>query len=559
VAVKEASAAQDRRFEDGARPAAWSALQLQRPFGWLEFFLALGGLALVAALALGPHIQQGGFYMDDWSNAAGALQPPGDFDFGAAVSYFADLTIYRPVLVLYVPLTYLAFGMNMGAHLAWAATLAVLAAASFYAVLRTLGVPWIHAFVIAALTIVFPWSDSTRLWPTAGQPTLSIFLVMTGLYLALLGLRRHGWGWHLAAAACYLLSILTYEVAIPLIACAGFLYWLQAGWREARFRWLTDVAIAVAGAIWVGAHTERTTSGIAGNVEHLGQIVTNGGTILGRTAVPVGSQQTTLVLCIVGLTIAAGAAAYFSNPRLPAWSGWGLRGWLILTGGGLALAALGWVMFIPADPYYTPSVFGMTNRVNALAAFGLLTAVYGTLGIVGSLVAAAVRPKGSVLLSTAVTVVLGAVLLASSTHVLRRHIAIWDIAYVAERTAIDKIRVQLPGPPPESTLFVGGYPANQTLGVPILAASWDLDGMMKMEYDEMSLRAYPILAGMKLVCRAQGVALVGTGSPEVTAPYGTARLLDLKKGRRAVPHGPHACQRVVDAFVPGPLYLSLTY
>ena len=559
MAVKEVSTAQSGRSEYGARPAAWHAMRLERPFGWLEFFLALSGLALVAALALGPHIQHGGFYMDDWSNAAGALQQPGSFDFGKALSYFAEITNYRPVLVLYVPLTYFAFGMNVGLHLAWAAVLAVLAAASFYAVLRTLGVPWLHALVIAALTIVFPWSDSTRLWPTAGQPTLSIFLAMTGLYLALLGLRRRRWGWHLAAAACYLLSILTYEVTIPLIACAGFLYWRQAGWPEARLRWLTDLAIAIAGAIWVGAHTDRTKAGIAGNLEHLEQIVTSGGTILGRTGLPVGAQQTTLVLCGIGLTIAAGAAAYFSNRRLPAWAGWGLPGWLILTGGGVALAVLGWVMFIPADPYYTPSVYGMTNRVNALAAFGLVTAVYGSAGILGSLVAAAMRPKGSVLLSTTVTVVLGAVLLASYTHVLRRHIAIWDTAYLSETNAINKIKRALPVLPPKTTVFVGGYPANQTLGVPILGSIWDLDGMVKLEYDDMSLRAYPILPGLQLVCRAKGVALVGTGAPERAAPYGTARLLDLSLGRRAAPRSAEACRRIVRDFVPGQLYLSVAY
>jgi len=559
VAVKEVEPVADRQAVGQARPAViWDAMRLQRPFRWRELLLAIGGLALVAALALGPHVRHGGFYMDDWSNAAGALQPPGSFDFGKALSYFADITEYRPVLVLYVPLTYFAFGMNVGIHLAWAAILAVLAGASFYAVLRTLGVPWVHAFMIAALTVVFPWSDSTRLWATAGQPTLSIFFVMSGLYLALLGVRRHQWGWHLPAAALYLLSILTYEVTIPLIACAGFLYWYQGGWRQARLRWLIDVTIAVAGAIWVGTHTDRTKAGIAGDVEHLEQIVTNGGTILGRAGLPLGPQHTTLILCGLALTIAGGAAVYFSRREFPARPGWGLREWLLLTTGGLALAALGWVMFIPADPYYTPSIYGMTNRVNALAAFGLVTGVYGGLGIVGSLVSLA-RPKGGAVLPTAVTVVLGAVLLAAYTHVLRRHIAIWDTAYVAETTAIGEIETQLPDLPPKTTVFVGGYPANQTLGVPILGAIWDLDGMVKMEYDDVSLRAYPILPGLRLVCRARGVALVGTGAPEWTAPYGTARLLDLRMGRRAVPRTEKACRRVVSSYVPGPLYLSLAY
>lgn len=64
----------------------------------------------------------------------------------------------------------------MGWVLAWTALLGVLVAVLLYGVLRTLGVPWFHAGPIAALTFVYPWSDSIRLWGSANPPPLSIAL-----------------------------------------------------------------------------------------------------------------------------------------------------------------------------------------------------------------------------------------------------------------------------------------------------------------------------------------------------------------------------------------------
>ena len=529
-----------------------------------EYLLALVGLCLVALLALGPHLRHGGFYLDDWANGADALQPPGSPNLGDAISSYADLTIYRPVLVLYVPLTYFVFGTDISAHLVWTAFLSVLAASLFYAVLRTLDVPWYHAWLIAALTVVFPWSDSTRLWVTANQLMLSISLLMAGFLASLIGLKREQWQWHALAVPLFLLSILTYEVALPLIASSGLLYWAVSDWRQARWRWALDVSAALAGAVWVGTHSVREASGLGGDIDHLEKIVTEGGMLLGRAAIALGPARTTLALVALALVIAVGVAFCLALPGRFAGGekGWGLRQWLYLTLGGLAFAALAWVMFIPADPYYTPSVFGMTNRVNGLAAFGLVLVVYGVCGIVGSLVGQ-LRPRSS-WLATGATLTLGAILLSSYTHVLRRHIQIWDTAYVAEKTAMKRMRAQLPNLPSGTTVFTSAYPANQTLGVPILATTWDLNGMVKLEYDDDNLSAYPLVPGLKLACLPQGVSAQQVGPdevepPGVTAPYGSVRLLDLTNGRHAAPRNRRGCERVVGDYIPGPLYLSLEY
>jgi hypothetical protein len=510
-------------------------------------------------LALYPHLRHGGFYLDDWSNASLALQPPGSPDAGKAISGFADFILYRPVLVLYLPLTYFVLGMHMHLHLALAAVLAVMAATAFYGVLRTLGTPWLHAGLISALTILFPWSDATRLWATAGLVTLSILFTLTGLFLALQGLRRGSWRWHACAVPLYLLSILAYEATVPVIACLGVLYWLRSGWRAARWRWLADLGAVMVGTIWVAANTIRTTSDLSGTLKHLGQVVEAGGTVLGRSGLPVGPQATTPVLLCLAAILAVGCVAYLALPSLfNSADAWGLRNWLQLMLGGIAVAALGWAMLVPsAATYYTPTILGETNRINGVSGFGLILILYGAFGVVGALVGQ-LKPRGR-WLATVVTVLLGALLAVAYTHTLRRHIGLWNLAYVAEAQAIQKTKELVPSPPPGTTIIAGSYPSTQAPRVPILATLWDYDGMVKMEYDDYSLAALPVIAGVELRCRPRALAVEWAGQTVSTASYGTVRLVNLITGERASPQGRRDCRRAVGAYVPGPVDLSRSY
>ncbi len=524
-----------------------------------ELLVAWLALAIVGVLAFAPHIRHGGFYLDDWSNGAGSLYPPGGSGFGHALSYFSKLTLYRPVLVLYVPLTYLVLGTHMAFQLAWTALLAIMVAAMLYGVLRTVAVPPLHAWCISALTIVYPWYDSTRLWETADQATVSILFVLAGLWVALVGLERRSWRLHCCAAVLYLLSILTYEVTLPLIAALGFLYVIRAGWRVARARWAVDLVAVVAGGLWVGLQTNHESYGLSADLTHLEEIVKSGGTIAGRTLLPIGPQETTLgLVIIVGMILVGAIMQRTSRYRSAARGTWSLGSWVRLALAGLAAAVLGWVMFIPANSYYTPSVFGVTNRVNALAGFGLVVTVYAVFGIAGTLIAGGRR---SLRVLTGVTFVLALLLGAAYVKVLERHSDIWNAAYRAEAAGIGEMRMQFPTLPAGSTVFVTDYPAYQTLGVPIFSSNWDVNGMIKLQYKTAALSAYPLIPGLSLSCSAHGVSLQGAGAgpSAIVAPYGTARLLDVRTGAHSRPRDERECKAQSPSYPPGPLYLSSGY
>lgn len=532
---------------------------MSRAFGWREAALAGLGFTLLAALAFGPLVIHGGFHFDDWSNGADTLfSPPGTNEF----KHLYETSLFRPVLIVYVPLTYIVFGLHMWLHLAWSIALGVAVSTLLYAVLRMLGVPLLHAAFIGALVLLFPWFDGIRYWPTGAQVSLSLTFMLTGLLLALIGLKRDSLKWHLGAALFYLTSILTYEIALPLIAILGVLYVGQVGWRAGRTRWGIDIATAIVGGTWVGTHTERIKSGISGDISHLGEIIDGGSEIMGRATIPLGGPHTAVALILLAAIFAGGVAVHLLQPEPEEERrGWGLRNWLLLGAGGFGVTVLGWVIFIPADPYYTPQIWGVSNRVNGLAGIGLVILVYAAIGVFGQLIARAWRGRPSAT-ALAVSTCLALLLTAGYLSVIRRHTGIWNAAYDAEAAAINKIQERYPHLPHGTTLFVSGYPAYQVPGVPILSSSWDVKGMVQDTYEDWNLNAQPVLEGLEIDCRSNVVGLAGVGGlvpPPYTAPYGMARLFDLSTGKSARPLNRRDCLAVAAEYQPGPTVLSYDY
>lgn len=525
-----------------------------------EIILAWGLISVLGVLVYLPHLLHGGFYSDDWADAAGALYPPGGSGFGNALAYFNDLlSSCRPVLILFFPLKYFVFGTHMKYLLALAVLLAILIAVLLYAVLRVLGVPWYHAWLLSALTIVYPWFDSTRFWESASPLSLALVFALAGLWIALVGLSRNSWRLHGCAAALYLLSMLTYEITLPLIASAGVLYVFRAGWKTARVRWGIDLIMVLVAGLWAWTHTPRTVSTLSGDIEHIREIATGGAEMLARTVLPIGTQaRTGMTLGVLGIAVALGVIAYMLVPRVRTDStGWGLREWLFLALGGLVVASLGWAMFIPADPYYTPTIFGVTNRVNGVAGFGLIFVAYAALGILGTLVAEVLRKSRGV--AVAVTLVLGVTLGVAYVHVLDRHSDLWSEAFRAEAEVVNRVEAEFPDLPPGTTVFTSNHPANLTLGVPIFATTWDLNGMIKVRYEDGTLRAYPVTSELQLACQTDGVGIDGGGEVIGAAPYGTARLLDIRTGAHSSPRSRRECLAAVNRYPAGPLYVSTGY
>jgi hypothetical protein len=157
-------------------------------------------------------------------------------------------------------------------------------------------------------------------------------------------------------------------------------------------------------------------------------------------------------------------------------------------------------------------------------------------------------------------VVLGAMLGAAYIHVVERHSDIWVTAYRAELEGMDRIESAYPSPPSGALIVASGYPAYQTLGVPIFSARWDLNGMVKLRYGNGSLSAVPRTEQLDFACLRRGIEVEEEGAATgISARYGKAMLVDLQTGRRSVPRNQLECRRVEAEFPPGPMYLESGY
>lgn len=525
-----------------------------------EFMLAWGSLWLLGTLVFLPYLLHGGLFSDDWAQAAGTLHPPhGSGLLGALATENSALSSCRPISILFIPLKHLLFGTNAAALVTLSICLALLVASLLYAVLRTLKVPWYHAWLIAALTIAYPWFDSTRFWEAANPLSLSLAFALAGLWSALVGLSRRSWPLHLGAVLLYLLSMLTYEITLPLIAVAGLLYTIRDGWRAARWRWAADlVAVAVAG-LWDRAHTPRAAvTTLSGYIDQTRAIAERGAEVLARTLWPVGrGVHTSAMLWILAATFAAVLCAYplIRGRRDGKPSSWGVHSWLLLATAGLLVAVLGWALLIPAS--YAPNILGTENRVNGLAGIGLLLIVYAAFGVVGSAVGGLAGRRAR--LATGTTLILALVLGGGYLHVLERHSRAWRSAYSMELAAVDRMRTTFPTLPHGTTLFAANYPATTSIGVPVFANTWDLNGLVTLIYSDNTLRAYPITEELELHCRIDGVVVKAGESATMPAAYGTARLIDLQSGQSSRPRNQRQCMSEKSHYPPGPLHLSLSY
>jgi hypothetical protein len=150
---------------------------------------------------------------------------------------------------------------------------------------------------------------------------------------------------------------------------------------------------------------------------------------------------------------------------------------------------------------------------------------------------------------------------AAFKKVTERHGRIWDTAYRAEAAGISVFKTQFKTLPEYTTLFVTNYPVYQTLGVPIFSTGWDVNGMIKLQYKDAKLAAYPLLPGLSIRCAAQGVSLQGPGAEGAAnaAPYGLAVFLNVSTGRHVAPANARQCESLSRSFAPGPVYLSTSY
>lgn len=503
--------------------------------------LALVGLGVVA---FGRFVAEGGYSSDDWSLAA-LTEYPGD---AGLLSRMWDAVSYRPVAVLYMPLPHLLFGAHVGAQLAWTVALGIAVSVLLYAVLRAFGVPWRHAAPVVALLLVYPHVDSTRLWITGGLPALAVLLALAGLLVAERGLARTGTrgrkvAMHAGAVTLYALAVFTYEAVAPAIALFGLLYRTRVSRRPALLRHAVDLAVTGAALGWVLARTPREPTSLRATLDHTEQIAREAPTLLARSIFPFGEPATWAVLAAAGAVAVAALALRRRQAQL--------RTPLRLLAVGVTVAVAGWIMFLPADPFYSPLSPGFGNRTNAISSVGLVMASYACVALLGTLPAVWVpRWRAAAVLAPAA---LAVVLLAGYTRDERERAQLWISANARARAVLDTVHRSAGRPPPGTAIYTFGAAGYVAPGVPVFAASWDLAGAVILHWRDPSLTGFPVLAGTSVGCAMGGVRVAGPGwAPGTGSRYGKSLFVDVPSETAIRVDSRVTCRRAVARFAPGP-------
>lgn len=487
----------------------------------------LGALTIAVFL---PHVQHSGFVLDDWSNRTAYLWHSPHGPFGWLTGFVDGIGRSRPGSVTYNVLTQGLFGMHMKLYLALAAGLGWLVSVLLYSGLRLARLAPLHAAAIAALVLLFPASDATRLYVGAAFVNLAIALFLGGVLLGIASLRG-GAGrpvlLGVLAVVLFALSWSLHETAAVAIVVSVIVLALLS-WRRGRQRLAGVYALAVfAAPLVLLARPQQQPQGFSTDVSHAGTLAHQAGTLLARAVVPFGRPSTALVLGVL-LAVAAATALAASRMRHGDADRAAIWRWLGLSGASLVVIALAYGSYVPSNPlWYEPLAAGPSNRINALAAIGYVGVVYGVAAAAGTLLMRRRAAGFAWLVPLAVALVVG----AGYVHTLRGHARIWERAFAAEERALTVVKGAVPHPAPGTGIYMYGHEASLDYGVPVFRTTWDFNAAVQLTYHDRSLSGYPLVPGTQLVCNAAAMYPNGNGYDRSwAAPYGTQVLVNALSG-----------------------------
>jgi hypothetical protein len=514
------------------------------------------GVAAVLGLWLlmvGRQVADGGFYSDDW-----AIQWEWHtYGFSEAISRQFDILGSKPLLGILLIGSYEVLGTNPALHHVVAALLTLACMVGFYFVLRGLRFPARDAVPVTLLALLFPWASSVRLWPTGALNNFAVLLLFAGFLIALRGLRVQGPRGifvHLAATACYVASILTYEVttAVALFAWTGYA-WL-GGWRAALPRMALDVPAVAAAAIYTGESTNKNIESLVEQLRHIPDIAREGADVIAGALLPVSipaeiSPAVTAIALGAALAVLVASALRSRAPTQPG-DARGIR-WPAVAAVALGALALCWAVYVP-QAFYTPTFRGIEDRVNMLALYPAAVLVWAVMRAAGSLL----RRNGYLLAvtgSAAVAIGYGIQDFRQQDDWLRSTELQPKVLAAVERAH----------PPEGAVVLVFDYPAETARGVPVLNVNYDLKPAARLRTSS-EIDTYPVFEGSMLRCSPKGVAMDFLATPlydrispteEGTAklqPYSNVVFVDVGRRRGELISSRAECTRALGEYTPGP-------
>ena len=515
----------------------------------------------IAAAVFGSYVSKGGFYSDDWANVA-VVQQHGLL---GAIPAQVDGIPQRPLLAVLQLLPHAVFGSDPQPHLVLAIVLAILVSICFFYLLRLLNISFLGAATVAGLVLLFPWSDSSRLWPEGSINQVAVILYLLGAITAFWGLRANGRRAaliRLGACVLFVASVLTYEATGPVALATGALYLAFASRRRALAAWGTDLLAVGAALIFSAATASKHVGSGQSLFGWLGKMARGAIVLTAHAVFPIVGGHTWVVLAVLAFVAVAAGLALLGKDRLL--SAELKRPLLILAVAAVAIG-LSYLMFVPAV-YWTPQKPGLENRVNLVAALPIALFAYTFVQLAVLLLIPPARRQPR--LRTALVGLIAVALAVDYGARLHTDEHVWVQTYRAERAELTALRAALPSPRPGTTIFTFGVPAQVAPRMPVFYDTWDLDAAAEATYRDVSINAYPVFVGSRFVCAPTGVtpglltpSSFGVLDPRVNGqqlplPYGRVVFVDIVTRVVKRISSPRDCTLAASHFRPGPIQSS---
>lgn len=472
------------------------------------------GLSVLSLALYLPYALKGGWYYDDWAlyetfHRAGSSWSD---QLNACTSY---IPAGRKLTCLYHVTEFHFLGSHRFAYHLVAIAFLVAMSVLVYVICRRCRLAWQWSALIAALLVLFPASDSTRLWPTGAIGEYVIVLELTGVLLALGALARPrrfaGYVLHVLAAFLFIVAMASYEITVPLVALNGIVYWLALRNRAALWRGAVDFLLAVGfvayrlvvapAAAESGFNVHRT---LGGDLHRGWNLVSTAWATWHETFLP-GALGTIGVIAVLAIT----SFLYAREPKLRV----RLLPWLALLAASLMFAGAATFVFLTANDLYVPQVNSAFNRVTLPASIAYVGIFVALVGLGYEIVRRFSPPR------YVAAIALVAVLAASGIHQLRissDHKRAWEASWDVQKDALAGYAAATRQLPDGSRIVGLGTPIWEEGFVPIFAANWDLGNAIAYTSGFESAGATPLTPEM--TCGHRGLTYNGVLSMPYRVP-----------------------------------------
>jgi hypothetical protein len=494
-------------------------------------------VAAVAAIPTAFHVAGLGFYLDD-HYFLGVMSTSRGHSVPALFDALADddpKAWTRPGMYLLLAALFRLFGTDPLPYHLVVAALVPLCAVLIYFILERLRAP---SFLTIGAPILFaaaPNYSTDRFWLASYAAPASVALALVSVYASLRACASHGRrlaGWLVVGGVALVLSLLMYEIAVPLLVATVVFLWYR-GRRErgsvriAAVSWSLALAAALAFKLiatsTLAAGTSHQFGYQSGFLHHMGYLVS------GSVKVNFGTYGVGLPYVVwwifanrltwtavaasllVGLVVFAYLARNAQDLELPAARH--LEGWTPrrLLGVGLALFVVGYASFLVTEDIYFTST-GIDNRANIVATVGVAVIAVGlVLWAVGVLSA---RRQA---LAFSLAVALLATICTFITSTLADY---WVAASDRQREVVARLSDVLPAKLTNATVVLDGVCPEIGPGI-VFASSYDLAGELQARYHDPTIRAPVATAAVSVEPKGLAISTIiyGTKRPAQFYPF----------------------------------------